>query len=150
MDQTPKTFSESLVQDPQVRSEYLGELILTNTYLKEQNLLQIRIQQINQLHVNLSQTAVAHFSGQTSSIYQKHQWINTSAFSIPISTTSFRVDQDLNLPARSLILSTNDEHLNCHLRLHIHGIHEIHSHARWQFALQSNSSQTITVPLLAF
>jgi len=50
------TLSECLVQDLKMRSDYLGELILTNTYFKEKNLIQIRIQQINHLHIDLIKT----------------------------------------------------------------------------------------------
>ncbi len=46
------TLSECLTQDLQIRSDYLGELILTSCYLKDQNLIQIRIQRINNLHID--------------------------------------------------------------------------------------------------
>lgn len=55
---TTKTLCESLIQDPQIRSDYLGELILTNTYFKDRNLLQIRIQQINHLHLSSTKTSL--------------------------------------------------------------------------------------------
>lgn len=56
-----KTFStnilsEYLIQNLQIRKDYLGELILTNTYFKNQNLFQIRIEQINNLHIDLPKT----------------------------------------------------------------------------------------------
>ncbi len=50
------TLSECLIQDLQNRSDYLGELILTNIYLKDQNLIQINIQQINHLHIDSLKT----------------------------------------------------------------------------------------------
>jgi hypothetical protein len=34
-----------------MKSNQLGELILTNCYLKDKNLIQIRVQQINQLKI---------------------------------------------------------------------------------------------------
>jgi hypothetical protein len=50
------TLSECLIEALQIRSNYLGELILTNYYFKEKNLFQIRIQQINQLHIDSTKT----------------------------------------------------------------------------------------------
>jgi hypothetical protein len=145
------TLSECLVQDLKMRSDYLGELILTNTYFKEKNLIQIRIQQINHLHIDLIKTnslLKAHFSGQITNTGQQYPWTNTTTFIIP-SSPSFRIDQELILAVQSSIISTNERHIDCHLRLHLHGAKQIHSHARWQHSLRSNSSNTLTVPLMA-
>jgi hypothetical protein len=83
----------------------------------------------------------AYFSGQI----QKHQWINTSIFVIPSS----RIDQELNLTVHSLLTSTNEDLIDCHLRLHLHGSNKIHSHAQWQHSLRSSLPKTLTVPLIA-
>lgn len=53
-DQTDKTFSsktisECLIQDLQSRSDYLGDIILTSYYAKNENLVHVRIQQVNNL-----------------------------------------------------------------------------------------------------
>jgi len=91
---------------------------------------------------------LAYFSGQASNTTQKHHWTNTSTFTIP-SSPSFSIDQELNLTTRSSIISTNEDYIECHLRLHLHGFNEIHSHARWQHSLRSNLPHTLTVPLIA-
>ncbi|CAF0951307.1 unnamed protein product [Adineta steineri] len=153
MDETTddKTFSTNILseyftQDLQIRSDHVGELILTNYYLKDQNLLQIRIQQINHLHIdktNIKLPFKAHFSGQTSNSCEKYHWTNTSSFIIS-SLSSSRINQELNLT----VYSKNENHIECHLRLHLHTSNQIHSHARWQHSLKSNTPTTITVPLV--
>ncbi|CAF1152608.1 unnamed protein product [Rotaria magnacalcarata] len=151
-----KTFStntllEYLAQDLNVRSDYLGEVILTSSYLKDQNLIQIRIQQINQLHIVQSKFKTplnAHFSGQTSSIYNKYHWAATPSFMIP-SSSSFIIDQTLQLPAYSSLILANDNQVECHLQLHIHNSNQIHSHARWKHSLRSTIPHTYTVSLVA-
>jgi hypothetical protein len=143
------TLSEYLVQDLQIRSNYLGELILTNTYFQEKNLIQIRVQQINHLHIDSTKTTSslkAHFSGQITNTGQQYPWINTSPFIISSSSSSFSIDQELNLTVNP---SINEDHIDCHLRLHLHGAKQIHSHARWQYSLRPNLSNTLTVPLIA-
>jgi hypothetical protein len=158
------TLSEYLVQDLQIRSNYLGELIITNTYFQEKNLIQIRVQQINHLHIDSTKTTsslkgipltikeittnfcLAHFSGQITNTGQQYPWINTSPFIISSSSSSFSIDQELNLTVNP---SINEDHIDCHLRLHLHGAKQIHSHARWQYSLRPNLSNTLTVPLIA-
>lgn len=46
------TMSYDLTSDLRIRPDHLGQLVLTNSYVKEQNALQIRIQQLNHLHVD--------------------------------------------------------------------------------------------------
>ncbi|CAF4345081.1 unnamed protein product, partial [Adineta steineri] len=112
-----KTFSTNILseyftQDLQIRSDHVGELILTNYYLKDQNLLQIRIQQINHLHIdkiNIKLPFKAHFSGQTSNSCEKYHWTNTPSFIIS-SLSSSRINQELNLT----VYSKNENHIECH------------------------------------
>ncbi|CAF0904441.1 unnamed protein product [Rotaria sordida] len=152
-----KTFStnsllEYLSQDLHIRSDYLGQLTIKTYYLKDQNLIQIRIQQINYLHIERSKFKTplkAYFSGQLSNTSHKYHWANTSSFMIPSSSSSFQIDKELQLIVDSLLISTNDNHVECHLRLHLHGSNQIHSHARWKHSLQSTVPHTYTVSLVA-
>ncbi|CAF2805401.1 unnamed protein product [Rotaria sp. Silwood2] len=154
---TEKTFStntilEYLNQDLHIRSDYLGQLILTTCYLKDQNLIQIRIQQINHLHIEQAKFNTplkAHFSGQTSNTGNKYYWTNTSPFIIPASSSSFPIDKELRLIAYPSLISTNDDYIECHLRLHLHGFNQIYCHARWKQTLRSALPHTYTVSLVA-
>ena len=61
--QNTKSFStniltECLIPDLHIRSNYLGELILTSCYLKNQNRIQVRIQQINHLYIEQAKTEI--------------------------------------------------------------------------------------------
>ncbi|CAF3434934.1 unnamed protein product [Rotaria sp. Silwood1] len=152
-----KTFStntlvENLNQDSRIRSDYLGQVILTSCYLKDQNLIQIRIQRINHLHMEQSKFNTplkAHFSGQTSNTSSKYHWTNTSSFIIPSSSSSFHIDKELRLIAYPSLISTNDGYIECHLRLHLHGFNQIHSHARWKQSLRFTLPHTYTISLVA-
>ncbi|CAF0732145.1 unnamed protein product [Adineta ricciae] len=147
-----KTFStdilsEYLTPDLQIRTDYLGELILTSTYLKNQNLIQIRIQQMKHLHIDQTKARIplkAYFSGQIVTSCKQCYWTNTASFLIS-SLSSIHLEQELNLS----IHSQNEQNINCHLRLHFHGLNQIHSHARWQQPLRSNIPTSLTVPLVA-
>ena len=160
------TLSECLKQDLSIRSDYLGELILTSTYSKDQNYIQIHIQHINHLQIdssktnkgieqtflstnNISHSRLAHFTGQISNTLEKSPWMNSSTFSIIPTSSSFRVDQDLKLMLPSSTMSINVDQLDCYLRLHLHDFKQVHSHARWQQSIRSNSSETLTVPLFS-
>ncbi|UJR26720.1 hypothetical protein I4U23_008035 [Adineta vaga] len=139
--------SENLTSELQIRSDYLGELVLTHTYLKDQNLIQIRLQQLNHLHIDQTTTKIplkAYFSGQTSTSCPKYNWTNTTSFFIT-SLSAVHLNQELNLS----IHSVKEHQIKCHLRLHLHGHKSIHSHARWEQLLRSNVPTTITVPLVA-
>lgn len=161
--------SECLKQDLSIRSDYLGELILTSTFFKDQNYIQIHIQSINHLQIDSTKDKhlpmkgidktihelcsslcfllnLAHFTGQISNNLEKSPWINSSTFVIPTSS-SYQVDQDMKLTVPSSTISIQSDHLNCHVRLHLHDNKQIHSHARWQQSLRLNSSQNLTVPL---
>ena len=91
---------------------------------------------------------IAHFTGQISHSLEKSPWINTSTFLVP-TTSSFVLDQKLKISFQASPISLHEDHFDCHLRLHLHGLKQVHSHARWRQPFRSNLSETLTVPLFS-
>lgn len=50
------TLTEDLTMDLPMKMDQLGELVVTSCYLKDQNILQIKIQEIHQLKIDRSNT----------------------------------------------------------------------------------------------